>query len=191
MCSTNAVARELVFYAFSMATWRSQRDALVQSELSVSPACIDGALEDPRLSSLVKELLKRGQVVEHAPDDAARFWYALSQICVTGHGAIEDDVSIATERLERIVVRYLDKGRPLFGDALDRHSIYGWIEHGDETAALERIIASPAWAAYVAPGRYAAKAVPAFELARETARVWVVKCMAAGSDIFFSSYPIE
>jgi hypothetical protein len=189
------MGRELAFYSFSMDTWRAQLAALPPAEQPSPEACPEGEEEPGDLTALVWSLLHRGQTPVPSPD-AGRFWYALSQMCI-GYGASRvgageiDGVNIAQERQARIVVRYLGQGRPLFGDRLDRHGIYGWLEHGDETSAFESLIASPAWAAYVAPGRYRQKAVPAFERGREIARAWAARCTAEGRDVFFSSYPIE
>jgi hypothetical protein len=158
------------------------------------PATTEGAKESAPLSSLACELLTIGQTPQRAPD-ATHFWYALSQICLRSgtveRGTIEGPQSIVTDRQTRIVARYLDEGRTLFGDALDSHGIYGWLEHGDETEALERMIASPTWSAYVAPHRYKATGVPAFEKARAHARAWVASCTAAEKDIFFAAYPLS
>jgi len=206
------MGRALYFYEFSSSTWRahvgSQDDATRRYLLTtidsvgapldrrVINAVMEGAL-DAELAGLesgdyiwvARVLVSLGQRPVPAPS-AESFWYSLSQTSLSG-GSVES-TPLATSGVEQRVLRYLRAGRPLIGDGFVGEgvralsNVYGWLDAGDETDALAKIITAPAWGAYPLQNRYRKK----WNGEQGIAHAWAAALGAAGKDIFFTSEPL-
>ncbi len=206
------MAREYSFYAFSRETWQGQCGgcteediAAIQSKLAELDdypgkftteelaAILHGnsrpSNDDPEPSCaswLALELLTIGQIPEPSPS-ASRFWYALSQQFAIDSAPNVDGIALTPNSQAKRIGRYLQRGRPLFGDGFPSpHFVYGWLAADDLQALLE-ITESDAWDAYSAPHRYKPKAKVSFDRERGAAIEWLRSCEAARRDVFFSA----
>jgi hypothetical protein len=145
-------------------------------------------VESSSLFGLAHDLVRLAPKSAPCPD-FEHFFYALSQ-CFCFPNPDVDGMPLTIGSQQRRVGRYLHSGRPFFGSGFadgGRHGLYGWLSGEDELQALSQIVQGDAWQEYTSSRRYKSKGRPAFHEQRNDFDAWILSCLAAGDDIFFSS----